>query len=326
MVALAHIEVEELLRHKDSAIALHHNLLADLGTLPAVYQRLLRKTAAKGCLVPHRRHLTILGEDSLDATYEHILQLVTIGIATLTQPRRAVRTLLPLRHIYLVATDMEVLRWEEGAHLCQNLFENAIVALLGCANHTSAVVVAIHCQLVVGVVAEHIGIDAQESCAMTREVYLGDNLDIALCCVCHNLLNLLLGVVTAILLVPLAERGAQRRVTTTETTHLSQVGVRLNLYAPALRVGQVPMQFVYLVVGDIVNIAQHILLGHKSSCHIEHKTTIGKLRFILHLATLHLGRQRHLLGIDLARKELEERLHAIEHSAIATTDNLHSLI
>ena len=161
---------------------------------------------------------------------------------------------------------------------------------------------------------------------MARKVDLRDNLDIARCRIGYNLANLLLSVETTILLVPLTQRGRKLRVATTKTANLSKLRVRLNLDTPTLTIREVPVELVNLVVSDIVDIAQHILLGHKCTRHVEHKATICELRLILNLATLHLDRKCHLLGVDLARKELQECLHAVECATITARNNLHSLV
>ena len=86
------------------------------------------------------------------------------------------------------------------------------------------------------------------------------------------------------------------------------------------------MQLIDFVVGDIVDIAQYILLLHKCTGNIEHKSTISELWLILNITSSHHGRQAHLLGIYLTRKELQEGLHAIESTTITTRYNLHRIV
>jgi hypothetical protein len=74
---------------------------------------------------------------------------------------------------------------------------------------------------------------------MAREIYLWDNLNIALRSIGNNLAHIILGVVATPLLIPLAIARPYRAIATTITTHLSELRVRLNLYAPRLIVGKV---------------------------------------------------------------------------------------
>ena len=78
---------------------------------------------------------------------------------------------------------------------------------------------------------------------VTRHLNLGDNLDIALGSICYNLANLLLSVVATIgCAIPLY--GVEAMADKCLLTHralLCELGVCLDLDAPALVIGKMPM-------------------------------------------------------------------------------------
>ena len=90
--------------------------------------------------------------------------------------------------------------------------------------------------------------DRGDVAAVARKVDFGDDFDVARCGVGNQVAHLLLGVVAAVLLVPLAVDGPHGRITAAETADFGQLGVRQDFDAPPFVVAQVQMQLVDVVV------------------------------------------------------------------------------
>ena len=121
---------------------------------------------------------------------------------------------------------------------------------------------------------------------MTGEVNLGDNLDVACLCIVNNLLEVvecvvhataILGIVIEILSVGVAERSLA------DSTDLGQLWIFGNLHAPALVIGQVPVETVHLVENHDVENLLYLLLVEEVACDVEHVATVSKQRLVVDL-------------------------------------------
>ena len=95
--------------------------------------------------------------------------------------------------------------------------------------------------------ATKLGIGCQRTQHVPRHVNLGDDSDIALGSISHDVAYFLLGVETAVADAVIHGRIVAQRGTVTPTTNLGQSGVFLDFNAPALVIGQMPMQLVHAV-------------------------------------------------------------------------------
>ncbi len=162
---------------------------------------------------------------------------------------------------------------------------------------------------------------ARDVAAVARKVDLGYDLDVAHGGVVDQLAHLTLREVAAVLLLPLAVDGAHGRVAAAETSDFGQLGVRQDLDAPPLVVGQVEVELVDLVVGHEVDIAAQGLGSDPRAGHVEHHAPVGVARRVLHLAAGEAHGQRAPPGVDLGRQQLKEGLYAAEDTpAVAARD------
>ena len=189
----------------------------------------------------------MLAQDIREPLQEEVLQPVRVVRSHPGHERPAVRAPLPLRHVHLVAADMDVFRREEPADFAQNIPEQLVVLL---ARHAPgvAVVVSGGGRRVGGVGAADFGMHRPDRAAVPREVDLGDHLDVADGGIADDVAHLLLRVVAAVTFEPFAVDGLHGRIAAAESADLGQFGVGTDLDAPSFVVREMKMQFVDIVV------------------------------------------------------------------------------
>ena len=106
-------------------------------------------------------------------------------------------TLLPHDGWRFVATDMEVFCGEDVHHFVDNILHKLVRTLLSKAQHIFIYAPAMP-HFVGSARTSQFGISSQSGQHVARHVYLGDNGDVALACIFHNLARLLLRVETAV--------------------------------------------------------------------------------------------------------------------------------
>ena len=243
---LTHIEIEVCTRHHNSTIPLAGCLATRRHILPTIYHSILGERACINGLIPYAGLLAELLDNLRHAVHKMGLQSFAIH-PLCSHQSLAVGAFVPLRHTHLITANMHPLRWEHLCQLAENILQQSVVTLLRCTHHIAGIV-AIRGLQTWGIVTQHIGTHTSQIVAMTRQINFGDNLNISHSGILHHLTHLLLREVTAITLSPLAITSRHRRVTTTKGTHLTKVGVRFYLYAPALIIREMNMELVNLVV------------------------------------------------------------------------------
>ncbi len=221
---LPHVEIEILPRHDDGRIALCGSLPAGLDALPPVDRAVAGEGAVGDGLVPHRGPLSAAHEHLREPVREVVLKPGGRAHPPLPHQGAAVGAALPLRAVHLVAADMDELRGEEPADLVQNILQKCVVLLAGHAPSRTGVVTAgrgrVGC-----VAAENLGMDAGDGAAVSGQVDLGNDLDVAAGGIADDFAHLGLGVVAAVFLAPLAVDGCHRRVAAAESADGGQLGV-----------------------------------------------------------------------------------------------------
>jgi hypothetical protein len=101
---------------------------------------------------------------------------------------------------------------------------------------------------------------------------------------------------------------------------LDQPRVALNLQPPALVVGEVQVQDVELVQREQVDEAQHELLGHEVSCHVEHRAAPAEPGGVGNLEV----READDLAGRVVRHQLAQCLGAVEHPGGYASGDLHA--
>ena len=179
---------------------------------------------------------------------------------------------------------MEVVVREEGNEFGKYVFGKLHGGRVGHVKHVGGNAAARpHAGSGLGVAAIF-GIRSHGGNEVARHVHLGDYLDVALLGIGHYVLNLLLGVeVRAVNLIgpigavlEVGDIGVRCRC-----TDGSELWILLDLHAPALVVGEVPVEAVHFVIRHHVEHALHLFHGEEVAGHVEHETAIGKARLVL---------------------------------------------
>ena len=149
---------------------------------------------------------------------------------------------------------------------------------------------------------------------MARDFDLGNHRHITTAGVFHDLAHVVLCVESA---VPRSVSLVAARITgrfAAPGADLRQERVFLDLDAPALIFGQMPVEHILFVHGHQVDELLDRLLRHEITADVEHHPAIGKMRLVFDPAAG--GLPTHALGTRIAvngrRKQLTERLNAVE--------------
>ena len=140
---------------------------------------------------------------ALHAVDKPALQRLLIGQSLALHQRLAVGALLPRLLRALIAADVDVVTGEDVHHLIEYLFEEVEGLLLGTIDLVEHVEVVAH-HVLLAQSARQLRIGSQCSRGMTGHLHFGNDGDKAVGRIGHNLAQLLLGVVAALLLVVVA--------------------------------------------------------------------------------------------------------------------------
>ena len=231
----------------------------------------------------------------------------------------AAGTLLPPHLRSLVAADMDVFRREDLHQFRQHTFhETESLLLAGTEDILEHAPVALH--LVGTARAAQFGIGLQRSQHVARHVNLGNHRDIAFLGIAHDFLQLLLRETAAVGRTVVNRRvAAQYRVVALRAL-LYQLRIAVNGHAPALVVGQVPVETVHIVQRHRVEILLHKLHAEEMAGYIQVHAAIAKPRGILDN-----GSRKDGLALQ-ASQRLAQRLNAVEHALRRLSLNGHLLL
>ena len=263
---------------------------AGCGRLPAEHgcARFLNQfcvgVAGRNRLVPHDGLLAMFFQEVGHFLDEVALQLAIVGQSQFPVFGLTFCVALPLRGGAFVAADVEVVVREEGNEFGKNVLGKLHSGGVGHVEHVGGnAAVDPHRGSGLGVAAIF-GVRSHGGNEVTGHIHLGNYLDVAFLGISHHVLNLLLGVeVRAVNLI--GPIGAVLEV--------GDIGVRcrcadggelwilLDLHAPALVVGEVPVEAVHFVIRHHVEHALHLFHGEEVAGHVEHETAIGKARLVL---------------------------------------------
>ena len=265
---------------------------------------------------PAFQRLAVLGQDLLEPAREIAQQLALVRIAELLHQRLALRAMLPGLGRDLLHAHVEILGREDRGNLLDDVLEHRVVLLATDAEHV--VHFALHALHVLLVPAYHLGIRDRQRLGMARQVHLGDDLDVALRGVSHDFAEVVLRIEAAVALAAGIELLLQRLSVATPGTHRGESRIFLDFHAPAVVVGQVPVELVDLVVGQPVEMAQDIGLVEEAARHVEHAAAPVEAGLVhdLHGGQFPLPDQ-HRVGagntlIHLRREHLQQRLDGVE--------------
>ena len=310
---LLHIEVAVLAYLDDSPVSFVHRHTSALYAPPGIYHgRTVITGIGDDYLVPSGHLLAELVDDVLDLVHEPAVKFLGTVQTILLNQSLAVRTVVPGGVIHLIASDVDVLRGEKRRYLLEYVGENLIVLHSG---HTEDVV-SLSVGADIGHVhrAGHLRKDAHQGAAVSGQVYLRDDLDMALGSVFHDLAYLLLSIISAVAVMTLTVGGRTHLIIAPPCALLCQLRILADLNPPAVVIGQMPVETVELMVGHPVYETEHMVHIVECSGHIQHRTAIAVPGSIFHDHGVQLiAGQLHIrLTVHCRRHHLQECLYAIK--------------
>ena len=199
----------------------------------------------------------------------------------------------------LISADVDVAAGEDIAHLREHLLEELHGAWITGTQHIVG-----HSpygpNLIGTARASQFGIYAQGCHHVPREVYLGDDVDVAFCGIPHDVAHLLLGVVAASPVLRVVVEIAVLAVTVATYHRLladaglgSQFRHGFHLEAPSLVVGDVPVELVDAVQGQYVDEGLDVFGIEEVAGHIQVLSAVRKASLVINDG---VG-EKHLLAV-----------------------------
>ena len=212
----------------------------------------------------------------------------------------------------LVAADMDVFRREHFRKFCKNTLDKIVRFFFSRAKYF-AVDSEFRGHFHGLFAAPELGIRRNRSAGMSRYIELGNYRDKSFFCKLDDVFYLFLGVKTAVGFLIAAGFTAHRTV-------LGKARVFVNLNAPALIVGQMPMEHVEFKKRNCLDILFHDFDREKVSDGVEHISAVRKTRLVVDFATRNLRRFR--LFVKRRKDQLFQRLRAVKKPAFAFCGHL----
>ena len=217
--------------------------------------------------------------------------------------------LLPTQFGALVAADMNVFRGENIHHLEQYVFDKFEGLVLTGAEHIVADA-PLSRNLIRATGAAQLGVGGQGGHHVAGQVDFGDDGDTQVGGILHDVAQLVLRIESAVggvvVVVPLF--GNHRFAA--HAAHLGQAGVFLDFDAPALVVGEVPVQRVELVHGHDVENAFHLVGREEVAGYVQVEAAVSESRSVVDGCAgnrpVGIGCQR--VAIDGGREQLFDGL------------------
>ena len=231
--------------------------------------------------------------------------------------RTALGIVLPGGGGRFVTSDVEHLTREKLCNFGQNVFGKLDGTVVGHVEHVGRDA-ARHPHAVRSVRrAAELGIGRHGGGEVARHLDFRNDGDVELRGVVHHVADFLLRVVVGAILVvgpvlAVFQVGVPRIAAF--RGHRNQFRVFFHLHAPALVVGQVPVEVVHLVVRHQPQHLFHLFDGEEMAAHVEHESAIGEARRVVDgdAGDGVVGRGVEFSDQNIARQHLFNRLQAIE--------------
>ena len=202
---------------------------------------------------------------------------------------------------------MYVLGGEEVADLVEHVLDKLIG--LGIAATED---VAVHAPVVAHLVgtagAAQFGIGGKCCQHVAGHVYLGDDGDIAVGSILHDVAHLLLGIEATIAHVVVYIGVASHGGTAAPCAHLGQTGIFLDFDVPSLVFGEMPVEAVHVVQRQHINILLDKVGREEVARAVEVHAAIGEAGCVVD----DHGGQSHLFGLGQHGQTLAQGLYAVE--------------
>ena len=292
----------------------HHYVVAFTGCLDAAFLSTpahdggIRGKAAFQDFIPAHQALAIAGEDAFHAFYRIALELLfgrTGGIGHQSlggDARLAGGALFPAHLPALVSADVHVLSGKQRGDLSHYVLQEAEGELAAGAQDNvrrAPGVEVCHRKFVTG----ELGIGTDGGHAMAGHLDFGYHRDEVLGGIGHHFPHFFLGIIP---------RGNGAVKLGAGGSHLREQRILLDLDAPALVVGEVPVHDVDLVLRENVDVLFDFIYAHEVACSIHHETTPAETGIILDPDT----------GEGSVRLQLGKGLAGIEEAGLGGSDGL----
>ena len=296
-----------------SVVPCHDERVDGVGAVPVVDD-----------LVPgHHALAIVLAQEAADGLHEPRLQSIDVAKPFFLNATLAVGVALPGRRGTLVAADVDIVVGEHLGDVAQDAFEEVDGLVLADVQHVGADAARNAHGVGFRWVAAELRICRHDGHHVAGHVDFGDDFDVALLGVGHDFAQVVERVVAAAAVFRIVvERGAVRGVVAlhrarADGSHGGQFRIFGNFDAPALVVGQVPVEAVELVDGSCVEQFLHLFLVEEVAAHVEHKSAIRHQRLVgdFNLRKRPVLARFQLFSIDGGRHQLAQRLQGVEESA-----------
>ena len=297
--------------------------------------------AVQGSLISS---VPVLGDGVLLVLHSSVIILpADRGLAVLLSDLRdsidKVHVVVMSRHVGLIAAHMDIHGGRDLGNLTEHLVNEDIGILVAALQRGPAhipaliglgVVIAVGMGLAVLGGVQH-GHGNQSRPGVGRHIKLGNDLHVPLCGVGHDVLELLLGIVSGSHAIVVTGGGSTQLRQVAEVHGIAvlvhHIGVILDLQAPALVITQVHVQLVDLILGHVVDLSLYLFYREKMAGHIQVHTTIPISGLVRNVRTGsgpgHVADQR--VALDLAGEHLAQRLQAVIHAACALGGDGHTV-
>ena len=210
---------------------------------------------------------------------------------------------------------MDILRGEQLHHLGQYAFEEFESLLPSGAKHIVGHAPAAP-HLVRTARAAQFGIGGQRRQHMARQVDFGNHRNTPVGGIFHHVADLVLRIETAVGRTVIGSPLLADHGGLADAAHGGQLRIALDLDAPALIVGQVPVQRIELVYGHHVDIPLHFVHREEVARHVEVHAAVCEPRRVGDLHAGHLPRRigRRLRAVNRRGQQLFETLQGIEEA------------
>ncbi|MNV38825.1 hypothetical protein D3C71_1303880 [compost metagenome] len=213
----------------------------------------------------------------------------------------------------LVAANVHVLGREQRDHFVEHVFQELEGALLGIEQVREHAPFAERRQG--GVQRAQFGVGGDRGGGMAGHVDLGDHLDVAGRRIGDHVADLVLRVEAAVRAL-----GAGHRIAAAiagrnpATADRGQLRIALDLHAPALVIGEVPVESIELLFGHRVEHALDLVQALEVAGRIEHQPAPAETRRIV-------DAQRRQGAVGAAGEQLRQRRRAVEQTGLGGGGN-----
>ena len=268
-------------------------------------------------LIPSHSSAALAVEIPDHAVHKAALQLFDVVDALPLHLLLTEGTSPPVRLLCLVAAQVDILRGEDVHHLVEDVLQEAVHTLVASAIDDAGILATDAWQHTDEAVAHHgaghLGISSNGCHAVGRHLYLGDDVDMPLLGIRHDVAQVALGVeatdgcrLALAWILTILEVGVALHA---PCSHRGESRILLDLYAPSVVVGEVQVQVVHLEARGDVDDLQDMLFRNEVAHHVEHQSAIGEARCIVD------GETAQPLAVRLLQ-QLPERLFAVEESLL----------